>query len=271
MIYYDVSEGRAISRLSPKVQEIGQPVVGLEPATGADILISIGDNLPGNVNRQPGKAMLSMFIENGMLVQRKTGMDFLGSIPDLMSILWRMRAVGDEQHATCWLMVCGKMDRWQYDNTTMMDGRSTGWNWNSVQGALEEWQRCGGYVSLQPDDDACAEFLLRWDKLLPALAVKEDKGFEKRLDVPKLQWDARPWRKTLMTFPGIGDVASDKIAEHTGRLCDALLWISEMDSYGVSGVGKKTRENARNYLGLEVDEHLAILKDTPSVRLLEND
>ena len=122
MIYYDVTEGRANTLLSQSIVDLGQPVVGLEPATGADLLISPREGLAGNVNRPPGKVQLPMYLENSFLVQRKSGSDFLNSIPHLANIIWRMRTAGDPHNARCWLLVCGTME-FNTDATVTMNGR----------------------------------------------------------------------------------------------------------------------------------------------------
>jgi hypothetical protein len=264
MIYYDDSEGRANTRLSQNIVDLGQPVVGLEPATGADLLITPREGLAGNVNRPPGKVQLPMYLENSFLVQRKSGSDFLNSIPKLMSILWRMRVVADEHNARPWLMVCGNMDI-DLDDTVRMDGRTTGWRWGSVQGALEAWQLVGGHVSVQPDDTACGATLQRWDRNIGKWIEDVERAGLERQVLPALIADPNPWRTTLMTFPGCGDIMSAAIAEHTKRLIDAIVWMSEPKSYGVRGVGAKTLERFRQYLGLQEHEHLLILNDEPTI------
>ena len=142
MIYYDATEGRANTLLSQTIVDLGEPVVGLEAQTGADLLITEKEGLAGNVNRPPGSVLLPLYLENAFLVQRKSGNDLLNSIPDLMSILWRMRMAGDKHNARCWLLICGTMEQ-DPDETVRMSGRSSGWKWGSVQGALEAWSIFG--------------------------------------------------------------------------------------------------------------------------------
>jgi len=264
MIYYDVSESRVRTRLSPRIIEAGQPIVGLEHATGADMLISPKDGLPGNVNKLPGRALLPLYIEHGFLVQRKSGADFLNSIPDLINILWRMRMAGDKVRARSWLILCGQMER-SHDGMTIMDGRVTGWNWQSVQGLLESWQLLGGYISQNVDDISCANTILRWDKNIDKWLEDTERGLVNKPDIPKLEWDPKPWRSTLMTFPGCGDVMSDKIAAHNERLCDSLVWMSSMKSFGVAGVGERSLERFRTHFGLEENEFLSIFYTEPTI------
>jgi hypothetical protein len=264
MIYYDDSEGRANTRLSQSIVDLGQPVVGLEPATGADLLITPREGLAGNVNRPPGKVMLPLYLENSFLIQRKTGRDLLNSIPNLMNILWRMRKVGDEYNARPWLMVCGEMIR-NPDGTVRMDGRSTGWKWSSVQGAFEAWQLIGGHVSLSTTDEVCADNLERWNRNIEKWAEDVERSGMERQALPVMMADQRPWRRTLMTFPGCGDIMSDAIARHTNRLVDAIQWMSELESHGVRGVGAKSLERFRQYLGLKENEHIITIVDEPTI------
>lgn len=264
MIYYDVSEGRANTRLSEKILDLGQPVVGLESATGADLLISPKEGLGGNVNNLPDSALLPLYIQSGFLVQRKSGNDFLNSIQKLGNILWRMRVVGDKAGARCWLLVCADI-RMSSDGKTILDNQDTGWNFLSVQGALYNWSILGGHYSVVNNDVECTRILRYWDDLVPKFAEFDKKGFELKPNIPEVDYGQYPWRDTLMTFPGIGDVMADKIAEHNQRLCDSLVWLSQEDSYGVPGVGAKTLANARRKLGLEDGEGLAVLRDKPTI------
>lgn len=263
-IYYDQTESRAKTRLSPSILEMGEPVVGLEPATGADLLITIRDGLPGNVNSPPGSAQLEMFLEDSFLVQRKSGMDLLNSLDKLVNILIRMRAAGEKQRTRNWLLICGQLEC-SAAGKVILDGRSTGWQWASLQGALEAWQLLGGHISIQPDDRMCATVIERWNRNIGKWAEENSKSVTPRPEIPVLDFDPRPWRTTLMTFPGIGDVMSDKIAAHTERLCSALVWLSEPSSYGVRGVGETMLARCRQYLGLRDSEHLVIWQEQPTV------
>jgi hypothetical protein len=264
MIYYDQTEGRANSRLPPVVIEAGLPVVGLEPATGADLLITEREGLAGNVNRPPGSVMLPMYIEHGFLVQRKSGSDFLNSIPELTNILWRMRMASKETIALPWLLVCGEF-RPSSDGHVICEGRETGWTWHSIEALKESWQMMGGFISFQPSDYWCGETILRWDRKGAVWAKDMERGFVEKPSVPEATWGPNKWRETLMTFPNCGDVMSDRIARHAGRLCDALVWMSEVTSYGVQGVGQKTLERFRQHFGLQDNEHFAIWVDEPTI------
>lgn len=262
MIYYDKTEGRVQTRLSQSILEMGEAVVGLEPATGADLLITPMGSLAGNVYRPPGKVQLPMHLDNAFLVQRKSGSDLLNSIPDLHNIIWKMRLAGDEHNCRYWLLVCGEFEM-THDKMVVCEGRTTGWSWASLQGALEMWSLFGGHISINPSDEACGITLERWNRNIEAWVQDVEKlGLEKQ-EIPKLFLDPRPWRATLMTFPNCGDIMSNNIAEENKRLCDALVWMSQPEAFGIRGVGQKTIDGFRKYFGLKDGESLSVIRDQP--------
>ena len=264
MIYYDVTEGRENTRLSKSIQDLGQPVIGLEPRTGADLLITEMDGLGGNLNVMPGKAQLPQFLENSFLVQRKSGGDLLNSIPDLHNIIWRMRVNGDKRNCRYWLLCCGDFDITD-DNMVVCEGRTTGWHWSSMQGALEMWGLFGGHISMNPTDEACALTLERWNRNIDKWAEDVKKLGMPRVEPPKMFLEARPWRATIQSFPNCGEIMSDNIAQKNERLCDSLVWMSQKDSFGVPGIGEKTLQGFRSHLGLNDNEAMAVIRNEPTI------
>lgn len=257
MIYVDVSEARDVSRLHPKLMQTAHKVVGLENATGADILVSTVDGvLPGNVNRPPGSILLPRYIENGMLIQRKTGSDALNSITKMHNLIARMRAANSKM---CWLLVTGYLFRIPDTNKVICEGRKTEWHWNAWQAALDAWQILGGYVHIEPDDLTAVNWILRWDEKLPMLLEEQKQGLAEKPMTPKLGMiDPHPERATLMTFPGCGDVTSMKIMEEYPTLASALEWMSQPTSFGIPGVGEGTLEGWHRWLGLKEGEVISV-------------
>lgn len=264
MLYYDATESRANTRLHPSILDLGEPVVGLEPATGADLLISPrGAGLASNVNRLPGKVQLPLYLEHGWLIQRKSGNDLLNSIQDLRRIILRMRSAGDSKHAKCWLLICGQYEC-SRDGKVIVDGWTSGWQWTALQGALEVWQLLGGHISLHPSDEAAAIVLERWTRNIQKMAQIQQENTELApAPPPTITFDPNPWRTVLMGFPHIGDVLSNKIAEHCGNLVESLLWMTQQDGHGVPGVGEKMRRDWREFLGLGESQHLMIIDEEP--------
>ena len=264
-IYYDVSESRTGTRLHPRIVQDGFPVAGLEDATGADILITpMGEGLSGNVNHPPGSIQLKMYMKNSWLVQRKSDGDMLGSIPKLRNILTRMRTVADPVNATCWLLVDGVFEP-TGDGMVILNDYVTNWNWHSLHGVLEMWQILGGKLCMQPNSLASANIILRWNQNIKKWAEEVITLMETPQDIHVPQFDPRPWRKTLMTFPGVGDISSDRIAEHCGNLAESMVWLTDLTSFGVKGIGPKIRNDARKYLGLKDEEYLQVLTNMPTI------
>lgn len=258
-IYVDVTEARAASRLHPKLAQSAHKIVGLEQATGADILVTtIDDVLPGNVNRPPGSLLLKRHVENGMLIQRKTGSDAMNSIPRFHNLIARMRAANSKM---AWLLVTGYIFRKPENNKVMVEGRLTEWNWKAYQAALDAWQILGGYTHVEPDDLTAVDWVIAWDEKLPQLVKDLEKGLAERPMTPKLGLiDPHPERQVLMGFPGCGDAISSRIMEKCQNLAAALEWMSRPDSYGVPGVGEETLKSWRKYMGLEKGEVINRIK-----------
>lgn len=262
MIYYDITESRVGTRLSDKVVEVGKPVIGLERETGADLLISAAEGvLPGNVLHPPGSLLLNKYLSEGMLVQRKSGMDLLGSIPDLTNIIVRMRSVPSKMN---WLLVCGKYWR-SPQGFVSNDGHQSKWQWDSFQGALDAWQMMGGLLHMGEDDDDCAQWILRWDAKLKKTLLGLDREIYEKPIVPKLGLiDPHPQRSTLMTLPGCGDVLSIRIMEKCGTLASAIEWLTQEEPIGVHGVGKEKVDGWRKWLGLKEGQVMGIMGGEPT-------
>src|SRR3990167_4122819 len=184
-IYYDPTEGRVGSKLA-NIENIGKPLVGLERATAADLAI-IADRyaIPNDVLAHPlaeevarlfitdlgtpeiakqtgapmpGVIKVKKFYEaillDGCLVQRKSGSDFLGSIPNLGRILEKMRVW------TCrpWLLVTGVIEETP-TRRVKVDGREFDWSYSSIMGTMTMWQERGGYVIHLSHDRTINEWL----------------------------------------------------------------------------------------------------------------
>jgi len=154
MIYFDSTEAREDSKLAQSVINAGKGIQGLEAATGADILISpINDReLPADVRKPPGRILIRKFIKGGFLIQRKSGGDYLSSIPNLDSILHRMKQ-WDE--AIPWLLVTGVFR--DHHGKVRANEHSTDWNWASAQGAKDAWQLRGGMLHEETTDKQAGE------------------------------------------------------------------------------------------------------------------
>lgn len=261
MIYYDSTEARVGTRLPQEVIEAGLPVYGLEHWTGADILISTKDGeMPSNVMKPPGSLIWQSYVNQGMLIQRKSGNDLLGSLPNLHNLILRMRLSGCKMS---WLMVCGEYE--QAGDKVAVDGIVSGYHWNAYKSISENWQAMGGYYHEEVSDAHCGQWILKWDKKFPMLLADIEKGLKEKPITPEVgNLDPQKNRITLMTFPGVGDHLSLDVLEHNGRLCDALVWLSQPKAFGVKGFGVKTNKRCREWLELMDGEALAVIRDKPT-------
>lgn len=253
MIYFDPSESRAGTRLPTSVVEKGKSVTGLEDATGADLLITAWDGVlrGGMLGKPPLSIMLGKALESGMLIQRKSGMDMLGSIPHLGHIFQRMQMASEEYGTPLWLAYTGRFYPNLMKNVECND-RDSDWHWNAFQGALDMWSLRGGMVHWESDDEMLGEWILRWDEKLPKLLNDPDIVLSPR---PKSRLtggtiDPAPWRRTLESFPGVGSVLSNRISQRTGSLADAIWWMSHTELFDIQGVGEKMSDSWRKWFGL---------------------
>jgi len=281
----DVSELRQGTRLPPTVAAQCTELPGLEAVTGADLLITVGKvppdvrclkglsvtdlgEGPGETVQKCGVSLPDALIahafrkacENGLLVQRKTGRDLASSVPNFSAILARMLAWTDRP----WLLFVGDLK--ESKGEAVIDGKRTNFSYNAVQGALEAWQERGGYVTLLSRDSLVAPWVARWlDKL--RMPKTEKVLPPRRIAQPIIGPDSgtKPWRSTLMSFPGMGVELANRVAEGNATLASCLEWVTcpswlEKESVGRPpstgrpwGVGLSTIRKWRQWLGLNED------------------
>lgn len=251
MIYIDHTEGRDNTRLSQSILDISKPIIGLETQTGADILITpLDEPLPPNVNIPPAKPVLKRHCEAGMLIQRKSGGDLLGSIPKLTDILQRMQ----QASPVCWLLICGRYEN--HDGKIFCEGRPTEWLWSSMKGATDAWQLRGGHLHEEFTDADGADWLARWNRNIGKLNRDIIIGKPVQKIVGGM-FDPMPWRSVLMALPDCGPELSQRIAEHCGSLAHSLWWITEPTGFGkIPGITDSKRKAWARYMGLKEDEVL---------------
>lgn len=259
MIAYDPSEGRVGTALPPKILEVGYPLPGLEKATGADLFID-RDDRPFTLDLETpfGMTIFQQHLKGGMLVQRKTGLDALSSIPEYRNILGRMYETG----SMSWLLVVGVY--WSDSAGNVVFGghgagaHMTQWKWHSYQGALDAWQIRGGYVHVCEDDFDAVNWLLAWDRKVKEMDLGREQVIVKRPTAPSaVVMHPKPWIATLESFPGVGPAMADAISDYTDTLAHALMWLSG-ECKGVPGVGPKTRAGWRRWMGLNDGESLVV-------------
>jgi len=252
MIYIDPTEARAL--LHQSLKDTATPLDGLEEMTGADILIA-DDGIVGPVNRAPGSILLRTRMGGAMLIQRKHGHDLVASIqsPGLLSILLRMQ---EHSGATAWLATIGDYHA-NHEGNLVINGVPTGFSANSLYGAIMHWQLAGGYYHQFMSEYDLALFCQFWDNNRARVLGKEVKVIP-RQDEISVGWDERPWKSTLKSFPGIGAVAAENIADYCNTLAFALAFLST-DNVEVHGIGPETKKKTRGWLGLDSDQELHVI------------
>jgi len=295
LIYFDPTESRKGTRLPDAVIDQGHDLPGLEAVTGADILLSTeaaggsltalsdvdADKLrfitthfheyPEPVLPNVASAVqlplptiitarrLFISVQNGLLIQRKTGSDLLSLIPNYSRILMKMLV-----WTNCpWLLFVGTLKN--KDGYAVIDRRKAKFYYNSVIGCLEAWQmgfqgHGGGFYTQLSSDSLIAPWLARrLDKL---------RGIEKAHLVPAraalrpVIGEKRPWVQTLATFPGIGPGKARALADHWGTLAGCLEYLSDDTLWKqekVTGVSEGTVAQARIHLGFKGDRSLRLV------------
>ena len=295
MIYFDPTESRSGTRLPESVISQGHELPGLESATAADILITTEPapdiNLLSSIDNHELRLMTQMFaqydnlvlsniatasnitvpaviaakrlyssIQNGLLIQRKTGSDLLSLVPNYATILMKMLIWTDRP----WLLFVGDL-KCSSNGYTVIDGHESGFQYNSVIGCLESWQMGfqgygGGFFTTLSRDALVAPWLSHWldrlrnedrPRLIPARAA-----------IRPVIGERRSWVQTLATFPGIGPERAKALADHWGSLAACLEFLSDTDEWKrekVDGIGPGTISSARDHLGLtDKDLHLVV-------------
>lgn len=183
-------------------------------------------------------------------IERKTPSDFLGSIKDgrVFPQCAGMRA----RTPWAYVVITGQLAP-DYAGKTLADGRLTGWDWASVQGALLTIQELGvGVVHSQGESDYEATVLRLADR----------KRGNEYVMAPK--HDARVMTAAeiiLTSLPGIGwDRAQDLMHQFHQRPAEAIAWLTWLGTFGeVAGIGRGVKTQVRKALGLQDDEELFVM------------
>lgn len=183
-------------------------------------------------------------------VERKTPSDLLGSIKD--GRVFPQAAGMRSRTPWSYVVITGSLAP-DYAGKTLADGRLTGWDWSSVQGALLTIQELGvGVVHSQGESDYEATVLRLADR---------KRGNEY---VMQAKHDARvmtPAEIILTSLPGIGwDRAQDLMHHFSGRAGEALAWLTWQDTFGeIAGIGRGVKGQIRKALGLTDDAELFVM------------
>lgn len=254
MIYIDPTEARANTRLPGIVIAEARELPGLEAMTGADFLITPHDEnvLIELKNIPPHRKALQYHVDDGLLIQRKSGSDLLSSIHDLPEIEWRMQ----EWSPNPWLLVTGLHQGTK--GQTVVDGKSRyKWRWSSVSGVLDAWQDRGGSVkSLRGDKDITWWLHAREKKCLDWLITPE--MLISKVSRQALRRIEDNWYSTNRAFPvGIGLEMMKKLAiyvvekwDRPPTFANALALACSDECTKVPLWGPVSQQKVRNWLGV---------------------
>jgi ERCC4-type nuclease len=184
-----------------------------------------------------------------LVIERKTPSDLLASIGDNRLFLQagKMR----ERSPWAYLVLTGWLTP-SHDGKTIVNGRVTGWQWVSVQGALLTVQELGVHVLSCDHDNAYA-------KTVHQLAARE--RTPRVLPPVSTARVMSPGEQLLTGLPGIGLERAQNLLE-SFRPAAALEWLTWMDTPSqVAGIGNGIKSNVRKALDLKDDESLTIWSD----------
>lgn len=209
------------------------------------------DNVPVAVTQlQAGDLWASCADGEMVIIERKTPSDLLGSIGDnrLFTQVSKMRDLSK----WCYIVITGVI-RPTRDGMTYAGRFSTGWNWDSVQGALLTAQEMGvGIVQVYHEREypnavlRLAQRKRSAERVTPPVAASRIMNHGEQI---------------LTSLPGIGLERAQAILaafdEHPGR---ALEWLTWMGTWGeVAGIGEGIKTNIRHALRLDDGEELCVM------------
>jgi len=253
MIAIDATEARDNTRL-PNAQSY-HAITHLEKHTGADILVHPFRRLPDALLTPPHLAALKRACEHGVLIQRKSGGDFISSIPDLSEILCRMK----EWSPNPWLLPTniykGK------GNTVVVTGsrRKQNYRWWSVSGALDSWAHGGGSVKFGLSDQDIPAWLDHLERKVREWQEKPVKTVvHKRAQRPIAKED-ETWYNTLRAWPpNVGEKMLLELAMYIENtlglpttLANAVCVACSSIATNVRHWGPKSAQKVREWYGVD--------------------
>ena len=253
MIYYDPSEGRVGTRLPYSAIEISHPLIGLEERTGADLMVTASPLLLTDCTRPPGSILWEKIVPSSMLIQRKTGLDLIASVPKLGDTLARMVAERDRVESDgrlppqLWLLVIGFYESTIDGYVKLGDGSETDFRWAALVGAMDAWQLRGGMLHLHWThwEPMVTDWLRHWDEKLPSFIEEREKIIFS--DYQHLTRYSDHRLSVLMGFPGMGIATASTLLTEFDSVQRIVEWMAN-DGKGVKGIGPKTIEKWRGVL-----------------------
>lgn len=136
----------------------------------------------------------------------------------------------------------------------IINGKDTGWDWRSMQGALATVQELGVIVLSCANDDRLSELVVT--------LAKHERG-PARLKPVREALFITPDEALLLAIPGIGEAKVAELLAQSGSAALALISLSN-PAYALPGIGPKTIAGARQALGLPDGANLCLDYPTPT-------
>lgn len=263
MIFIDATEARERTRLPESILSQAKVINRLEEFTGADLLVSrLQLPLRDLTDDDMTHNLLRRHCENGYLIQRKSGRDYLNSIPDLSHILYRMC----QWTPSPILLISGQFMPTR-EGTVCVDGQDTDWSYNAYLGGKWAWQTRGLQTERFNAVGKVIEVLR--DNLIPSvvnvlLDSLRDENIIHRLTLhnpmPRQVIGEPDWSIYLTPWRiGIGEDKMAILQRNCKSLGDALCYLSDYDNikaHKIEGIGKSHVRKMKERLGLADDEYL---------------
>ena len=303
-LFYDPTEARSTTNLPQDAIDYGYAWPGIEGETGADFIItpelclthkailmcrklklsdvakrldiSIADTVKMRAEENDIDSVLYEYLYRGALaVQRKSGSDLVASIqgPRMEESLARMNLAVPYRSQRV-LLYTGNFT--EKDGLLQLDGKRTGLNYMAYVMAITAWSNRGGVsINLQCDD-----MILDWIRLTEKQLASYEHESVKDVypsvhyppdmpeydDLLQMPIEVRDWRKTMVTFPGLGP---DKLNSLRDRMSadlnnNATLWnalqyaTSSTIANDVKGWGPKSVQSTRDWLGIPDNYELVL-------------
>lgn len=248
-VYVDASEVRSNSTMPDIPDAI--IVNGLEEITGADLMISTMQVPPNN------EALINIHIQNNaILVQRKHGHDLSSSVGErLNTSLSKMKAL-NAKYPQCVLLFIGFLTADDQGIATI-NKQTTGMPFFSVQSAISKWHDRGGVYENLPKASLLAEWCRMKLRNLDEYAAHPEK--QQLASAPRVEiedelqvvYTINDARVMLSCIPGIGQKMVNTLWNEFGNASEILCYLTMLDKdKKIKGLGPKTIEKAREYLGI---------------------
>lgn len=179
-----------------------------------------------------------------LIVERKTLADFCASIAD--GRLFNQVAAMRQASPWCYVVVVGLPV--VSGGHVVIGGKVTGWQWNSVQGAILTVQELGAnivFAAAETEYGNTLQWLARRDRNTVQIAARRDVAIQS------------PAEQVLCALPGIAQTRAEALLQHCGNVAFALAALT--DGEKVPGVGPSTKNAVRSVLGLLPEMRLAVI------------